>query len=87
MTTSSGTLVNFYDYDPYGQILAQQEQQGLNNPWKYVSGFSDVDTGLTKFGTHYEDPTLGRWTQQDAVAGSLRHPLSLSDKNSQIESV
>jgi hypothetical protein len=27
---------------------------------------------LYKFGTRYYDPTLGRWTQQDPVAGSLR---------------
>src|SRR5579884_478871 len=70
MTNSSGSLVNFYDYDPYGQILGQMEQNGLNNPWKYVSGFSEADTGLTKFGTRYDDPNLGRWTQQDPVVGA-----------------
>jgi RHS repeat-associated protein len=71
MTNSSGSLVNFYDYDPYGQILGQMEQNGLNNPWKYVSGFSEADTGLTKFGTRYDDPNLGRWTQLDPVGSSV----------------
>ena len=28
-------------------------------------------TSLYKFGTRYDDPTLGRWTQQDPVGGSL----------------
>jgi len=27
--------------------------------------------GLIKFGTRYYDPSLGRWTQQDPVGGSL----------------
>ncbi len=71
MTNSSGTLVNFYDYDPYGQILGQMEQNGLNNPWKYVGGFNEADTGLTKFGTRYDDPNLGRWTQQNPVVGAV----------------
>ncbi|MFL5629380.1 MAG: RHS repeat-associated core domain-containing protein [Ktedonobacteraceae bacterium] len=56
-------------YDPYGQMKAQQE--GEVNPWKFAAGYLDSSTGLYKFGTRYYDPTLGRWTQQDPVGGSL----------------
>jgi hypothetical protein len=31
-----------------------------------------------KFGTRYYNPQLGRWTQQDPVAGSLGNPDSLN---------
>ena len=31
-------------------------------------------TGLYKFGIRYYDPTLGRWTQQDPLGGSLFDP-------------
>ena len=71
MTDSSGNEVNRYDYDPYGQVINQQEQSGLNNPWKFAGGYLDSSTGLYKFGTRYDDPSLGRWTQQDPVGGSL----------------
>ena len=71
MTDSSGSEVNRYDYDPYGNMLNQQEQSGLNNPWKFAGGYLDSTTGLYHFGARYYDPSLGRWTQQDPVGGSL----------------
>jgi len=71
MTDSSGNEVNRYDYNPYGQVINQQEQSGLNNPWKFAGGYLDSSTSLYKFGTRYYDPSLGRWTQQDPVGGSL----------------
>jgi RHS repeat-associated protein len=67
MTDSAGNDVNRYDYDPYGNIISQQEQSGLNNPWKFAAGYLDSSTGLSKFGTRYYDPTLGRWTQLDSA--------------------
>src|SRR5947209_16457377 len=47
------------------------QTEGVSNPWKFAGGFLDSSTGLYKFGTRYDDPTLGRWTQQDPVGGSL----------------
>ncbi|MFL5627365.1 MAG: RHS repeat domain-containing protein [Ktedonobacteraceae bacterium] len=67
MTDSAGNDVNRYDYDPYGTIISQQEQSGLNNPWKFAAGYLDSSTGLYKFGVRYYDPTLGRWTQLDSA--------------------
>ncbi|WP_126579431.1 RHS repeat-associated core domain-containing protein [Tengunoibacter tsumagoiensis] len=61
MTNSAGQEVNAYKYDPYGNIVSQQEQSGLNNPWKYAGG--------------YYDPTVGRWTQRTPVGGSLQETL------------
>ncbi|MFL5666278.1 MAG: RHS repeat-associated core domain-containing protein [Ktedonobacteraceae bacterium] len=58
---------NSYNDDPYGTIISQQEQSGLNNPWKVASGYLDSSTGLYKYGTRYYDPTLGRWTQLDSA--------------------
>jgi RHS repeat-associated protein len=67
MTDSAGSDVNRYVYDPYSNIISQQEQSGLNNPWKFAAGYLDSSTGLYKFGTRYYDPTLGRWTQLDSA--------------------
>jgi RHS repeat-associated protein len=41
------------------------------NPFKFAGGYLDSATNLYKFGTRYYDPSVGRWTQQDPVGGSL----------------
>jgi RHS repeat-associated protein len=66
LVNSSGSKVNAYSYDPYGVQLSATE--AVANPWRYVSGFFDAQTGLTKFGTRYYDPTLGRFTQRDPIS-------------------
>jgi RHS repeat-associated protein len=70
MTSDSGSKVNSYDYDAYGVMLNQVEKTGVNNPFKYAGGYLDA-SGYYQFGVRYYDPSLGRWTQQDSVAGSL----------------
>jgi len=54
------------------------ETQGQPNPFQYEGGYFESSTGLVKFGTRYYNPQLGRWTQQDAVSGSLGKPDSLN---------
>lgn len=76
LTCSRKNLVKSYGYDPYGIMLHQTE--GVSHPWKFAGGFLDSSTSLYKFGTRYYDPTLGRWTQQDPVGGSLGSPDSLN---------
>jgi RHS repeat-associated protein len=66
LVNSGGSKVNAYSYDPYGVQLSATE--AVPNPWRYVSGFFDAQTGLTKFGTRYYDPTLGRFTQRDPIS-------------------
>jgi RHS repeat-associated protein len=76
LTNSSGSEVNAYDYDPYGNVL--HETTGVANPWQYAGGYFESSTGFVKFGTRYYNPAWGRWMQQDPVAGSLGQPDSLN---------
>jgi RHS repeat-associated protein len=77
LTDPAGSqLVDTYSYDPTGNILSQTGT--VPNNWQYAGGYFNQNTGLTKFGTRYYDPTLGRWTQQDPVGGSLGNPDSLN---------
>jgi RHS repeat-associated protein len=41
------------------------------NPWRYAAGYTDTQTGLTKFGARYHDPSLGRFTQRDPSGKDL----------------
>ena len=70
MTSDTGNKVNSYDYDIYGVMLNQVEKTGVNNPFKFAGGYLDA-SGYYLFGVRYYDPSLGRWTQQDPVGGSL----------------
>ncbi len=59
--------------DEYGNQTATSGT--LLNPWRYAGGYNDGN-GLTKFGTRYYDPTVGRWTQQDSVTAGITNPAA-----------
>ena len=69
LVNSSGAKVNSYSYDPYGMQTSASET--VANPWRYAGGLLDSQTGLTKFGTRYYDPDLGRFTQRDPSGQDL----------------
>jgi RHS repeat-associated protein len=52
-----------YTYDAWGNITSSGGS--VDNPFKYVGGYQDSQTGLTKFGTRYYEAATGRWTQLD----------------------
>jgi RHS repeat-associated protein len=76
LTESNGTLVSTYQYDSYGNLTSSTGT--VANPWRFAGGYFDSSTGLYKFGARYDDPTLGRWSQQDPVRGHLDDPNSLN---------
>jgi RHS repeat-associated protein len=69
LVNSGAAKVNTYSYDPYGMQLSATE--AVPNPWRYAVGYFDTQTGLTKFGTRYYDPSLGRFTQRDPSGQDL----------------
>ncbi len=73
---SNGTRVSTSQYDPFGNLTSTMGN--IANPWRFASGYLDSSTGLYKFGARYYDPTIGRWTQQDPLRGSLDNPTSLN---------
>jgi RHS repeat-associated protein len=77
LTDGSGNDAAAYTYDPYGKSLTATGTQATTNAFRFASGYFDSATGLTKFGTRYYDPVLGRWTQRDSVACSIGSPNSL----------
>lgn len=76
LTNQDGELVQTYQYDPYGNEIAQPQpllDPALtpNNPWRYAAGYHEQSTGLTKFGHRYYDPAVARWTQKDPLGDRL----------------
>jgi RHS repeat-associated protein len=75
LTNSSGSVVGRYAYEPYGKPT---HSGTVTSSFQFASGHYDSQTKLVKFGARYYDPTPGRWTQQDALAGSLANPKTLN---------
>ena len=71
MTNASGTVVNTYNYDPYGkQLTATGSTQ---NKIKYSNGYQDTTTGLYKYGARYYNVVEGRWTQMDPSGNNAHY--------------
>ena len=67
ITDMTQAVVNSYAYDPFGQILGQQET--VPQPFKYVGqyGVMAEPNGLYYMRARYYDPTVGRFISEDPL--------------------
>lgn len=67
--TTSSEIEESYSYDSFGKekiynaIGDEIENSALNNPWRYLSKYTDE--GLVFFGRRHYDPNIGRWISCD----------------------
>lgn len=61
MVDGSGSVINTYDYDPYGKQISGTGS--VSNTIRYANGYFDSYSSLYKYGERYYDPNEGRWTQ------------------------
>ncbi|OMD34714.1 hypothetical protein BSK56_33475, partial [Paenibacillus borealis] len=74
IVNTSGTPVNTYSYDEWGNITSQTE--GIQNSFKYAGEIYDAETGLYYLRARYYDPSIGRFLNEDTVEGQIDNPLS-----------
>ena len=67
ITDMNQNIVNSYAYDPFGQILSQQET--IPQPFKYVGqyGVMAEPNGLYYMRARYYDPSVGRFISEDPI--------------------
>jgi RHS repeat-associated protein len=67
ITDSSGTVVNSYDYSPFGMILAENES--FAQPFKFVGklGVMAESNGFYYMRARYYDPVIGRFISEDPL--------------------
>jgi RHS repeat-associated protein len=67
ITDMNQNIVNSYAYDPFGQILGQQET--IPQPFKYVGqyGVMAEPNGLYYMRARYYDPSVGRFISEDPL--------------------
>jgi len=62
---ATGGVAQRMDYDEWGNVI-QNTNPGFQ-PFGFVGGLYDAQTGLTRFGARDYDPAIGRWTSRDAL--------------------
>lgn len=67
MVDTNGIAVAQYDYDPFGNLLAQSGDQADANPFRFSSKPWDEETGLYYYGYRFYSPSLGRWIIRDPI--------------------
>lgn len=77
LVSSSGILLNSYDYDAFGNLLSEG-QDVFSNSYKYGGEQFDEETGLIFLRNRYYDPEIGRFISKDPRPGKLSHPSTLN---------
>ena len=65
LATSSGTLVNTYQYDPWGADVGTTS--AVTQPFRYTGRELDSETGLYYYRARYYDPGMGRFLSEDPI--------------------
>ena len=73
----SGTVLNSYEYDIFGNLAGQQNEDDTNSIL-YAGEFFDNETGLYYLRARYYNSYQGRFITQDTYAGQEDDPLSLN---------
>src|SRR5207249_275664 len=76
LADGAGALTATWAYDPWGNVIAKTGAG--TTPVLFQGAYFDAATGLYKMGARYYDPTAGRFTQQDPIAGCSCNPQSLN---------
>ncbi len=65
LTDAYGNSAAHYEYDPFGNVVAQSGSLQQNYQWS--SKETDANTGLVYYGYRFYNPTLGRWSNRDPL--------------------
>ncbi|MBZ0167145.1 MAG: hypothetical protein K8I00_10095, partial [Candidatus Omnitrophica bacterium] len=74
-TNGSGTIVESYDYDPYGQVTIYNSSltditisgSGIDNPYMFTGRRLDEESGIYHYRARQYDPAIGRILQRDPL--------------------
>ena len=67
LVDTNGAVVAHYEYDPYGNTIAQSGNQADANPYRFSSKYWDGETGFYYYGYRFYSPGLGRWLSRDPM--------------------
>ncbi len=74
----SGNALNTYEYDIWGNLIADKVKETMPNPFAYAGEMYDKESGFYYLRARYYDPRMGRFISEDTVKGQVDNPLSLN---------
>jgi len=77
-TDTSGDMLEYVDYYPYGATRSEVSSEGYENDYKFTGKEQDEDTGLYYYEARYYDADIGRFVSVDPWAGDISDPQSLN---------
>lgn len=76
LVNDSGTVVNTYEYTPWGEI--RNETETVDNPIKYAGEYYDDELDMIYLRARYYNPQIGRFTSLDIEEGEIASPLDMN---------
>src|SRR5690606_13726660 len=69
LNADTGALAAAYEYAAFGEPLRAQtyDPTVADNPWRFSTKFTDVETGLVYYGHRYYEPKNGRFINRDPI--------------------
>ncbi|MGZ0052668.1 polymorphic toxin-type HINT domain-containing protein [Brevibacillus gelatini] len=74
----NGNVLNTYEYDIWGNLLADKVKETMPNPFAYAGEMYDKESGFYYLRARYYDPKMGRFVSEDTYKGQVDNPLSLN---------
>ncbi|MGM0715506.1 MAG: RHS repeat-associated core domain-containing protein, partial [Bacillota bacterium] len=74
----SGNALNTYEYDIWGNLIADKVKETMPNPFAYAGEMYDKESGFYYLRARYYDPKMGRFVSEDTYKGQVDNPLSLN---------
>ena len=66
-SSATAAIVAKYEYDPYGNVVAQAGDYAERNPFRFSTKQWDDETGFGYWGYRYYSSRLGRWLTRDPL--------------------
>ncbi len=69
LVNDGGSLAAGYEYSAFGEPMRADvlDATVADNPWRYSTKYTDVETGLVYYGYRYYTPNLGRFVNRDPI--------------------
>jgi RHS repeat-associated protein len=77
LTNSSGTVVNSYSYDAYGNVSASTGS--TYNPFKYTGEYTDAESGLLYLRARYYDAVTQQFLTVDPIVAWTEQAYAYGD--------
>src|SRR5207253_4753716 len=78
ITDSSGSVVEQYSYDPYGNVNASGV---LSQVFQFAGQYTDTESGLYYLRARFYDPIVGQLLGRDPLVASTREPYVYAGNN------